>query len=114
MRIYYVPFKYESASATLHFLEPDVVVLKNVRASKLNRGHATAVMQQVIDYADKNDLTIQLSVQRYAYSDNQALDNDQLKAFYEKFGFRRDFRFKPPIRMVRRPRRKSTSYNEKK
>lgn len=62
----------------------------------------------IIDYADKNGLTLHLMAQAYGHPTSTMLDNKQLEEFYTKFGFERDpnqpqlSRF--PIGMIRHPR----------
>lgn len=49
-----------------------------------NKGHATALMQEVVAWFDENECDIVLDIN--AYGD---LDLDQLIKFYSKFGFTR-------------------------
>jgi len=88
------------ASVKLVSLDPGVWALSNLFSRHRGQGHATAVMKKVIAYADKNGLEIKLLVQRYGHTDRKALDNLQLIAFYEKFGFQRIGEGRP-IMMVR-------------
>lgn len=105
----HVDFKYESASAKLEELGPAKTTysLRNLFSRSRGQGHAKGVMQQIVQYADDNNITILLVIQRYGYKDKKALDNSQLKAFYEKFGFVTDPYSKYLTHMVRHPRYRS-------
>lgn len=80
-------FKYKSTYATLTFLDNYTAAVSGVISSQRRRGYARMVMQQVADYADCNYLTLLLVVQRYFYSDDIAMNNEQLANFYSSFGF---------------------------
>ena len=98
-------FKYESASL---FVKPFANAYKvmNVNSTKLRQGHATVLMQQLIDWADANDFTLVLEARQYLNA--RGMSTAKLVLFYEKFGF-----FGPRQLMVREPNReKYTDYNE--
>lgn len=62
-------------------------------------------MLMICSWADENDATIRLLVQRYNYPQGQGMDNHQLIEFYEKFGFQLDPYYSngPYKKMVRQP-----------
>lgn len=80
-------FKYESASCTLVRLENDVYSLRNLRAYKLGRGHATQLMKKVTSWADSKGVPLVLDVRATGHIKYQNLDDDQLIRFYENHGF---------------------------
>lgn len=95
-------FKFESATASLRQFDTSVPwVLSSVFSRDRGKGHATGLMEQIVAYADEHDIEIQLLVKRFKYTDSKALDNEQLRAFYEKFGFEWDGEKSLPLRMIR-------------
>ena len=81
-------FKLESAQATLKY-DPDednVALLDGLHSRIRGQGHASALLQTIIDFADKRGLYLWLKVQRYS-DPHGGLDNSQLIRLYEKFGF---------------------------
>lgn len=84
-------FSYGKASAILEELEPGKLYsLRNMFSRTRGQGHANGVMDRIVEYADKNNSTIILVIQRYGYNDHKALNNKQLEEFYRKFGFVKD------------------------
>lgn len=81
-----VQFKQLSASAHLTVdFELKESRLANVFSEERQQGHATALMQSVIEYADDNELTVYLTARRYGHPIGP--DNDVLVDLYKKFGF---------------------------
>lgn len=80
-------FKNESASCTLVRLENNVYSLRNLRAYKLGRGHATQLMKKVVSWADSKGVTLVLNVRATGRIEYGNLDDDQLIRFYEDHGF---------------------------
>lgn len=108
-----VVIKSESASAIVRFLDTGLAVVSNVIALDPERGHGTAVMKLVCDYADKWNITLLLSVQAYG-KPAATMNNRLLEDWYQSFGFARQPEYtRPPWRMIRRPRRNYTAPNEK-
>lgn len=79
-------FKLQSAQVTLHFEEGDTARLTGLFSKEPGRGHASALMTEVMNYADKHELSLYLEVQRFG-DPHWGLDNLQLISFYERFGF---------------------------
>lgn len=78
-------YRYKSASLSLTEINPTTYRLHNLRSAVLAHGHASALLQIVIDWADEQGVDIQLVVQ--GYGRHGILNNKQLVAFYEKYGF---------------------------
>jgi len=79
-------FKYLSASCILVVNESSALVA-NVYSQTRHEGHATGLMKLVTEFADKNDLTLNLRAQAYGHPVMTILDNEALTKFYEKWGF---------------------------
>jgi len=82
-----IKFSHESASARIVTASDGTGSLTGVYSKERRKGHAKGLMQKVTEYADENQVIVLLTVQRYGYKDNEALDNIQLMQFYKKFGF---------------------------
>jgi GNAT superfamily N-acetyltransferase len=99
-----VPFQYASATATVNMVADDIGFLNSVYARDRRMGHASGLMEQVISWADGKDVTLHLTAQ--GYGNGRIMHNQDLIAFYERFGFRRVPGDNPwPARMVRLPSR---------
>lgn len=96
-------FTNKSATALLFIAEDKTAKLTSVYSKSRQNGHATLLMRDVIEFADKNGLTLWLEVQRYGYSDSKSLDNSGLETFYSKFGFSRVNDGNKPVMMHRYP-----------
>lgn len=99
--------------ATLElYISDKLGTLKNLYSRNRGCGEATKLMQIVVDYADDKEIVLELNAQQYGDSIRPMLSNQQLKIFYEKFGFTTtDIR--APFYMVREPRTKNVSSNER-
>ena len=80
-------FRHESATATVFVATDRTAAIARVLAQKPKQGHGTLLMHQICGWADKNDILLWLEVQRFHYSSRGGMSNDDLIAFYEKFGF---------------------------
>lgn len=99
-------FKYGSARAKLYQLESDLFALSDLWSEERGKGHATKVLQQIVDFADMERVTIKLIVQPYGHPIATSLDNRKLEGFYQRFGFERDEGGNPPpYTMTRYPSR---------
>jgi GNAT superfamily N-acetyltransferase len=96
-----ISFWRKGASASLTRWGNGVNVLANVYSCYPGQGNGSALLQQVAEYADAHQIEILLSVQEFR-NPNGSLNNQQLEAFYEKYGFERITDIYP-IRMVRKP-----------
>ena len=107
-----VRFTHGKASAKLVFLAEGLFHLGDVwtDTDARGQGYAKGVMRKVVDYADKNHITILLKAQRYGKVTDPALDNHELEAFYSRFGF--EITDHAPVKMIRRPRTPYTAFNE--
>jgi GNAT superfamily N-acetyltransferase len=65
------------------------------------QGHARIVMERIIQHADHNGLKLELTAR--PFGDAHGLNNSELIAFYEKFGFHRKTLDRPSPLMVREP-----------
>lgn len=92
-------FKVESASALLINNDDGSALLLNVHSDERGQGHATALMNDICTFADEKSVILILSVLRFG-DPHDGLDNNQLRAFYEKFGFVVTST-KPPVQMER-------------
>lgn len=97
-------FMYKGASLRLTPMSEDVYALSSLISLDRGKGHATAVMERVAEYADDKNITLRLVVQRFG-KPRDGLDNRQLQAFYECFGFVVEGDQRPPFHMVRVPSR---------
>ena len=77
-------FKYQSASCILKFGD-GFARLTNLYSTNPGQGHASMLMREVIDFADKHGVILVLEVGQYG--NPRGLNNDQLKVFYEKYEF---------------------------
>lgn len=101
-------FLYGGAQAKLVIWDVEEATLSDVSSRIRGQGHARNVLQQIVDYADSENLTVRLTVQSFGFRNFQgtSLNNDQLEEFYGKFGFVRDEgSLKRPYRMTRVPSR---------
>lgn len=98
-------FKHEGASAKLSFWATgEPWVLKDLWSDTPGEGHAKAVMEQIIEYADKENIAIQLIAQQYGPI-RHGMDTKDLVIFYQKFGFEFATSDKRSGRMVRKESR---------
>lgn len=78
-------FRHGSASALLLIYEFGPCLVTTLYSNDPGKGHAKAVMQEIVDYADERGLSLALSARQF--NNERGLNNDQLILFYEKFGF---------------------------
>lgn len=76
---------YESASCVLSERESGVWVT-GLYSTKPRKGHATGLMQKVIDFADERGLGLILVARQFGST--TGLNDSDLITFYEKFGFK--------------------------
>ncbi|ASR80098.1 acetyltransferase [Arthrobacter phage Correa] len=77
--------KHESASLQLHDFGNGMASVSHVFAKERRKGHASALMEKLIEYADDHNLVLNLEVRRYGHPIGP--DNEVLKTFYSKYGF---------------------------
>ena len=82
-----VRFSHKSASARLVVWGPYDATLSNVISTDRGKGHATRLLEKVMDYADRHELSVVLLVQAFQYADKMSPDNAGLARWYRKFGF---------------------------
>lgn len=82
-----IRFKYEGASAKLTVWGAHDATLSSIFSLSRGKGHATQLLEKIMDYADKNDLTVVILVQAYHYADRMSPNNAGLRHWYRKFGF---------------------------
>lgn len=95
-------FVYESAQAYLRFDGPQLAKLHSVYSEHRGQRHATTLLLEICEFADRNKITMYLNVGRFGYSDDQSPDNTALQKWYAKFGFYTIDR-KKPVQMNRDP-----------
>lgn len=61
--------------------------MERIYARVRGQGHATALLREITEWADKNDLELHLTVRSYGHPVHTILSNEQLVRFYSKFGF---------------------------
>jgi len=83
-------FKYKEARAQVTEWGDNTATLSNIYSGVRGEGQATALMTKICTYADHNGITLILMAQRYGKDDGTTLNNVQLRAMYEKFGFVKD------------------------
>jgi GNAT superfamily N-acetyltransferase len=107
----FIKFKYRSARASISIIDNHIGLLGSVHAQERRKGHASGLMQQVVDYADQQGLQLRLVVQRYGHP-AETMDNHQLESFYGRFGFLRDPESSRPVTMTREAREKNEASND--
>ena len=98
-------FSHKSARARLTIWGAYDATLSNVFSTDRGRGHATRLLEKVMNYADRNELTVVLLVQAYHYADGRSPDNAGLANWYKKFGFVDCNDDSVLRRMIREPRK---------
>ena len=78
-------FRHGSASAVLVAYKVGPSLVTTLYSNDPGKGHANAVMQEIVDYADEHGLSLALSARQF--NNERGLNNSQLILFYEKFGF---------------------------
>lgn len=79
-----------------------VLHLLYVKPTERGKGHASALMQQILNEADLEGVTIGLQVAGDIDGDN-AMTDAQLKDWYKTLGFVHDHRFTQEGRLIRYP-----------
>lgn len=69
--------------------------------SERNKGHATALLREVCDEADKSATLLVLTPSAFG---SDGMTTEQLEAWYSTFGFKR-IQDKPKVLMCREPKR---------
>jgi GNAT superfamily N-acetyltransferase len=95
-------FKVKSAQATLHIADDKSAKITNVYSQIRGQGHASALFEDIIRFADENRMMLWLEVRRYG-KPQSGLSNSGLVTFYQKFGFVIVDDDKNPVMMARRP-----------
>ncbi|QDH47949.1 acetyltransferase [Arthrobacter phage Xenomorph] len=80
-----IVIKHESASLQLHDFGNGMASISHVFAKERRKGHASALMEKLVEYADDHNLVLNLEVRRYGHPIGPG--NLELEAFYRKFGF---------------------------
>lgn len=83
-----VKFSHESVTGRIVAHDDGTASVTGIYSKERRKGHANGLMQKIIEYSDEHNVPLYLTVQRYGYKDDIALDNVQLMQFYKKFGFR--------------------------
>lgn len=86
MVTYEITMTFRSANCSLIVWEDeDTITVSSLYSEFRRRGHATELMQRVIELADAMDRNLILRVQ--PYGDDERIEKKRLIEFYEKFGF---------------------------
>lgn len=96
-------FRHGSASALLLIYDVGPSLVTSLYSNDPGKGHAKAVMQQIVDYADERGLELTLSARQF--NNERGLKNPELIEFYRKFGFEL-INENSPVNAMMRPRRK--------
>lgn len=107
----HIPFSYESATGCINVIcsSPKEAFVNAVYSRERRQGHASVLMQMIVDHADDHDYILHLTVQ--GYGNGVIMDNPSLVEFYARFGFVRVGK-NWPATMIRYPREKYMSHNE--
>ncbi len=106
-----IRFRHVSATATVNLVDPKLGFLNSVYSRVRREGHATALMNQVIAWADENEVMLLLTAQ--TYGSESTLSNQALVEFYRRFGFKDQMDLELwPRKMYRAPRKKYNAHNE--
>lgn len=96
-----IDFNHDSASATLTLWEGSrFATLNNLESTDRMKGHATALLDDIVRFADASGLTVYL--QSMAYGEEPRIPDLQLVSLYERFGFVAQDDFTTPF-MTRNP-----------
>jgi GNAT superfamily N-acetyltransferase len=95
---------HHGARASLMKVDDKTYLLHSVFAKELGKGYGREVVQMAVDKADERGYTLKLRVQEFRHPHGQGLNNQQLEAFYEKFGFVRELNSDRRVFMTRPPR----------
>jgi GNAT superfamily N-acetyltransferase len=95
-------FQHESATVRLRYTADARALVIGLYSKDRNKGHATELMNKVVQYADDRSVTLALIAQQFGQPIGP--DNAYLEKFYARFGFVREFPFSC-IYMVRKPSR---------
>ena len=71
------------ADLTDYYGQGLIITRINVPVAHRGKGHATALLQQILDDADKEGITLYLEIQA-----SDGLNRDQLQDWYERHGFK--------------------------
>lgn len=82
--------RHNGASVKLIQMDRRLYALSGLYSQRRRQGNASEVMWQACRWADEEKVILRLLVQRYGHPLHNSLDNVQLQAFYERFGFTRD------------------------
>lgn len=93
-------FRYFGASALVHPWSTRLWAISNVYSQDPGKGEATKLMERICEWADDRGIELKLLVNAYGRPEGR-LSNDQLEAWYSKFGFVRDVGSKRPYTMTR-------------
>lgn len=98
-------FTHEGARATLvgHAMDEKRAKLINLYSPTPLQGHATEVLQQVVDHADYFGLTVDLLCRPGRHESGNDIGRADLLRFYEKFGFKLSDRTAGQFFMTRLP-----------
>lgn len=95
-----INFSHGGASCKLVPWDQDVYILMSLWSKFRGEGHASALMAEVINWADEHRATIFLGVQRYG-PPREGMNNAELIQFYSRYGFVIDERVKRNRQMIR-------------
>lgn len=79
-------FRNDYASLTLSIHGEGTAAIGNFYSRKRRKGHGSALLKEVISFADQNNLKLLLNAQPYGPGRHD--DNEHLVKLYERFGFK--------------------------
>ena len=80
-----IAFYHKSASCALVVNKKGYFTLINLFSLEPGKGHAKELMQQIVDWADREQVKVILEPRQYGNS--HGIPTTGLKAFYGRFGF---------------------------
>lgn len=83
-----IPFVHERATAKLVMWDRKNATVCNVFSINRGSGHATALMEKIVSYADEKGIDLVLEAKPFGYSDNISPSASGLRKWYSKFGFK--------------------------
>lgn len=89
-------FNHEGSSVRLTIWSDGLARVSAFISRTPGKGYGTVVFNKMLNYADKHELSLFLTVQNYTNS-RDILSNEQLIAFYEKHGFVKDSDKRPIV-----------------
>lgn len=79
--------RFESASVSVKHVNAGRYRLANLYSVVPNQGHATALLNEIIEWAEAEHIDLELNARPYRVGEGHKPDVKSLILFYNKFGF---------------------------